>query len=358
MSAEIMDRFFCRGLKCLLPMLLVLCAHWSYGEVNYFNYHRGINKAEHLFFVENKQRQAFAIYDQLLQHYDFIFIKDYFIAAQIACKYQDTQRVYKYLAACFKNGLNIAELSLSPVLSSCNMQEGNEKLRSLYDSCRSVYLSRIDLDYLGKMYQQYSEDQNDKSLPRQQYNETLQAHLERLIGLIKTRGFPSDKLIGVEDSTVKVNGRNLRQWYLKVCRDNFVSPNSYLSFNNNGSLSSCVALWLLLHHSCAYQYLEPYIVTEIRKGNLHPRDAGLLYDNMRRMAHLADDPKLGCKPFDKHYYKLNSFCTYPDNWRNDIPRIDSLRQAWHIASIAEDSIRKSKIAAYHFYGQSGLWDCR
>lgn len=358
MSKERPDRGCCRGIKRLLPVLLVLGSYLSHGEVNYFNYHREINKAEHLFFVENKQRQAFAIYDKLLQHYDFVFVKDYFIAAQIACKYRDTQKVYRYLTACFKNGLRIGQLSLSPALADCGMQEQNPKLRSIYDSCRKMYLAKIDLDYLGKMYQQYSEDQNDKSLPRQQYNEALRRHLELLIGYIKTKGFPSDKLIGIEDSSVKVNGRNLEQWYKKVCRDNFVRPNDHLSFNDNGSLSSCVALWLLLHHSCAYQYLEPYILAEIRKGNLHPRDAALLYDNMRRMVHLADDPKLGCKPFDKHYYKLNSFCTYPDNWRDDIPRIDSLRQVWSIVSIAEDSIRKSKIAAYHFYGQSGLWDCR
>ena len=50
---------------------------------NYWEYHELTNKAEQCIGNENFQ-EAFTVYNQLFNNYDFIFLKDYKIAAQLA----------------------------------------------------------------------------------------------------------------------------------------------------------------------------------------------------------------------------------------------------------------------------------
>jgi hypothetical protein len=114
----------------------------------------------------------------------------------------------------------------------------------------------------------------------------------------------------------------------------------------------------LIHHPCAYQKLSPYLDAEVRKGNIHPRDVALLYDNMMQMRKLSRSTILACNPPGKYYYKLNKFCVYPDNWQQDVIRIDSMRRTLNICSVGQDSIKKAKAADYGFYNRFGFWSCR
>lgn len=340
--------------------VILLSAPVSYGQGNYWEYHKNINKAEHSFFMKNDPKHAFLIYDQLAGAYSFHFVKDFFLAAQIACKNSDHGRAYKYLEICFRNGLNIAQLALSPVFAQAGFDGGNARLQALYQQCRKEYLNRMDTAYRKKIYKLYAQDQIDKSLPTGKYNELLANNLNELINWVRTKGFPSDKTIGIDDSTISIEGRTLMQWYIATCKANGIVPDQHIGQAEDNLLSSCTGLYFLVHHPCAVQQLGPYISEEIKKGNMHPRDAGMLYDNMIRMKKLSGDKKLSCapQPANGPYFKLNSFLSYPADWRKDIHRIDSIRQQFSIAPILQDSVKQSKIKAYNFYNKFGFWGCR
>ena len=327
-------------------------------EVNYFNYHRDIVRAESLFFIGNTPKPAFEIYDRILNSYKFVFVCDYFMAAQMACEHRDTQRVYRYLTACFKNGLRLDQLSLSPVLIKSGMQENNCKLQLLYDAGRKEYLSGIDYNYRGKVYQIYCEDQIDKELPRDQYNEKLLQHLDELLGYIKAKGFPSDRLVGIDDSSLVVNGRTILEWNRKIRRKRLLPPDDLHGRGNDDYLAGTMIIPFLLHYPCAFQKLEPCLLAEIKKGNLHPRDLGLVYDNMNRMSKFMDDHRLACAPISNQYYKLNYFNQYPEKWRDAIPQIDSMRQTMNICTIAQDAVKRRKCDQLGFYNKTGWWSCR
>ena len=65
-------------------ILFILLSTFSYAQENYNVYHQKINKAEQLYFIENKVDSALYQYDKAFEEYSFNFLRDLVNAAQIA----------------------------------------------------------------------------------------------------------------------------------------------------------------------------------------------------------------------------------------------------------------------------------
>jgi hypothetical protein len=233
------------------------------------------------------------------------------------------------------------------------------RIIGLFNANRSVYLKRINQPYLSAVYQLFAEDEVNKQMERAAYNQTLQKNMARLITLIDKWGFPSDQTIGIDDSAKRVDGRTLQQHYRQACKDLYRSYVPEIGRVDNNSLAGTTAIVFLVHHPCSYYLLGTRIQREIERGNLHPRDAALLYDNIVRIYEPASAKTFGCGKPPTDYFKLmRPFRDYPTDWRKDREQIDSLRRTLAISSVRTDSIRKAKMAAMDFYSGFGFWSCR
>ena len=97
----------------LLFFLSISCLSQS---KNYFVYHSLINKAEELFFVQNKLDSSLYYYEKVFSDYDFIFVKDLVNASQIA--FYSKKPYKKYIKQAFEQGLKIGYLSEIPLFKN------------------------------------------------------------------------------------------------------------------------------------------------------------------------------------------------------------------------------------------------
>src|SRR6188472_4413618 len=96
--------------------LLLIVSFKSFSQkTNYIDYHITINKAEELFFLEQKTDSALFYYDKAFKEYDFIFVKDLVNAAQIAIF--SNKPYQKYLERGFYYGLKPSHLDNFPLFN-------------------------------------------------------------------------------------------------------------------------------------------------------------------------------------------------------------------------------------------------
>lgn len=322
---------------------------------NYIPYHKKINRAETLFFMENKVDSSLALYDEVFAQYDFIFVKDLVNAAQIA-HYSD-KPYKKYLKKGFEFGLKIGHLKNYPLFGDELEQIKNDEVLQLaYVKNRKKYIENIDFDYLDWLYSLFIQDQLDKR--KDNYRKIIRVTLRNLRDIIDRKGFPGDKIIGISDSTIfaeigkpqldlkhraKKYGKKL--WYVET-RDKI--------------LSASQAYVLLVHYACPYGKLKSLLWEEMKKGNLHPRDIGMLYDNIYRYTdNLATMPDY-CDWPDYTYFRLNLFATsdYPELSKETISETNALRKSFFIVPLAVDKEKEEFEKKYGFVLFSGFWDCR
>src|SRR5690349_1287502 len=76
-----------------------------FGQKNYLGYFDLVNRAEEQFVVNNNKTKCYALYDSAFSEYDKPFVKDFFIASQIAYYNGDTGRFLNYIKRGFDAGM-------------------------------------------------------------------------------------------------------------------------------------------------------------------------------------------------------------------------------------------------------------
>ena len=172
---------------------------------DYISYHKNINKAEVLFFMERKTDSALFYYEKVFKDYDFIFVKDLVNAAQIAVYSKKPYR--KYIEQGFEQGLKLSHLdkfklfdSILPILNK------DKNLLKIYNIKRKEYIKKIDFKYLDWIYKMAIKDQQNKhekvKINMAKYNDVLLPFTDRLMDSIVKKGFPGDRLLGIGDSKI------------------------------------------------------------------------------------------------------------------------------------------------------------
>jgi len=78
-------------------------------NINYFDYHDYINKAEHHYFIDNNVDSSLYYYKKAFSEFNYVFVKDPLIAAQIA--FHNNKPFEEYLIRGFEVGLKIEHLA-------------------------------------------------------------------------------------------------------------------------------------------------------------------------------------------------------------------------------------------------------
>ena len=100
-------------LKLLLLIIFLSAAPQTKKPANYRDYHKGINKAEELI-IQRKFNAALRSLDEVFDSYDFVFVREYKIAAQLALSTADTVKALAYLKKGMRMGWPINEVKKNP----------------------------------------------------------------------------------------------------------------------------------------------------------------------------------------------------------------------------------------------------
>ena len=111
---------------------------------------------------------------------------------------------------------------------------------------------------------------------------------------------------------------------------------------------------MLVHNGCSYKLYEEILLNQLKMGNIHPREIGLLYDNQYR--YLNYFPEYCKNPELKGVYKLNLFTEYDDEI--NIEETNLMRKKLYIVSTYVDDKKKEYESTYGFKIFSGFWNCR
>lgn len=220
-------------------MILNAC-QTSFDQNEFFaNYHTQIIKAEELLSQE-KYEKALQVYEQTIDEYHFIFLRDYKIASQLALYLDKKDKALHYIKKSITGGWELNELKNNKILIKYLNNSDWKKIENDYDSLHSQYLKRIHTEIRVKVESMYHKDQviaraaaqiEDENEQEKFIKDKFPSHSEKqiksLIEIIDTKGYPGELLIGNNFwiSTILSHHNSIAEDYVrKDTLYNFIKP--------------------------------------------------------------------------------------------------------------------------------------
>jgi hypothetical protein len=352
---------------------------------NYWNYHDLIRKAEIAFYLNDNIDSCLQYYNQAFNTFSFNYVHDLVNAAQIACFSKKDYKHFIYKGLHY--GLKSSHLKQIPLLKEIISEIEDFEKTSDYYTIRQNYLSGLNFDYLSWIYDLGIEDQMEK-IKRDTYLTYTQKYIQELIEKISLNGFPSNRTIGIDDANIfsEIDKpeldlyRRLEKYHDYFSRFNKKENSTLISTDNNSTISFVVTekpkteyyyttdddllsnhfiMVLLQHRGCSYSELKDIMLTEIGKGNFHPKELALLYDNERRKMLQIDgwSPVFSNCPnliIEDGYYKISDLL-----WQVECSqaKVNALREKYYIVPLEVDKMKKKFEKQYGFKLSWGFWDC-
>lgn len=334
---------------------------------NYNQYHTSIIEAERQIFIKEHLQEGLNIYRNTFQQYDFVFLTDVLQAMQIALLLNDENSFLTLADKATKNGLIPRHLiNFSFIKNHPLYTKHKDSIINLYKINRPHYLKRIDTTALVKMYDLYAFDQMQKNSKageseiafRKRYMAEVENTRRELIKLVRTRGFPSDKTIGIYQKDI-VNelglktGKDLLYYYYDYYKG-FNYQISKGQFELNEWEFSSKLFWpIMAHYYTQYGVMQrendEFYLEQIKMGNVHPRDLAYTFDfaytanAALKLEKLPEDSKIFCiiKMLDlehKDHYKGIPFS-----------EINKRRKKYFIAPLEQDFAKITFAKKYGIY---------
>ena len=303
---------------------LQLCAQT---DTNYWHYHELIYKAECALFDSNKIDVGFQYYDQAFNNFEFNYVHDLVNAAQLAHYYHRDYMKYLKKGVCY--GLRPAHLDN---VSAWKGTDTQSHFIEFYQSeegkaLRQQYLATINQEYLAWLYQFSLTELKFRRCGDEHYREYFPQWDYDLLAKINEYGFPSAKLVGIDDTTLYRDLQNEHLDYngfVKRGADSLcLPPNTalipivtsegdtlWMTFlDTNWScpemdydyLSQSLLMLYVVHHFCSMRIFFA-VYDEIAKGNLHPREYAFMVDNSR-----VTEQECDCGNYAGHFFRIGNF---------------------------------------------------
>lgn len=254
--------------KLIITSYLVLMFSLSsFAQENYFDYHKKITEAESAILDSNYTKASIIYYD-LFKNYDFIFLANCVTACQTAIVTKNDTLAFHFLERAVKQGLKLNSIKTNRSLKHLLDKVQWSIFEAKYDSLRTIYLSSINWglrEEINKLFEQDRKwrDRHEtrpwnfiwKPIIKIKWNYVLKGIVEEeLVPLIHSYGYPGERLIGVDEKYMNTKFRD----------DHF---NSFM-----------VRLILIHYFSKPRKFNDSVFISEIEKGNLHPKHYAELYD--------------------------------------------------------------------------------
>lgn len=245
----------------LRTFLISICCIFGFStnaQVNYERYHQQIIKAETLVATESYE-EALTVYDQLFAEYEFVFLRDYKVAAQVAAYTQNIQLAFDYIGFGVTNGWTLSEIKKHDVLKPLKKAQQWADLEFNYEVLREDFTTRINEPIRRQVEQMYKKDQklalkyylkpgdqakesliNDELIPH------TEAQMGDLLEIMNLFGYPGEQLIG----------NSLWMWTI-ICHHNSISPD-YQQYDD------------------IYPKMKSKLLNAVRLGQMNPYDLAII----------------------------------------------------------------------------------
>lgn len=247
------------SLLCLLSTIL-FGNPTTTKKQDYWEYHELINNAEKHISNENF-KEALELYELTFASYDFVFIRDYKIAAQLAVYLNEKEKAFEIIKKGIVAGWDFKELKRNNYLSKLKGEDEWKLLKKAYPELRKEYLKSIDLVTKERVRQMFKEDQRkalgalfrigDKSQEKyalEKFAPHSEIQMSKLIKILDRYGYPGEQLIG----------NNF--WMSTILSHHNSIANEYVKKDT------------------LYHVIKPKLVEAIGKGQISPYEFALIDD--------------------------------------------------------------------------------
>ena len=264
---------------------------------DYRRYHKQINEAEKL--ISNEQfKEALNIYNDVFNAFDFVFLKDYKIAAQLALYLNEKEKAFEIIKQGITAGWDLKSLKRNNYLSDLHNASEWKVIVEEYPKLRQKYLERIDESTRKEVHKMFKADQRkalgalfrlgnkaqDKYALRK-FAPHSEAQLKKLIRIMKDHGYPGEQLIGNSFwvSTILSHHNSITTVYVK--KDtlyNFIKPKLRIALDKGQISPYELALiddWHIAVSSertqTGYGFLNPPLSSTLTETNQLRQSIGL-----------------------------------------------------------------------------------
>lgn len=227
---------------------------------DYKAYHLSIVKAEELI-VQRKTAAALDTFSKVFDTYNFVFLRDYKVAAELAWYLGDKEKAFRFLRLGILSGWTLKEIKKEKFLASLRKDRAWKDVKRQYDSLHAKYWRKLDLQLREEIHKMFKDDQHlafanlfkisRKGKERFLYKKFIpqsERQMVKLRRIIEEKGYPGDKIIG----------NSIWTWTI-------------LSHHN--SISTAYE-----QKDTLYPSMRPLLIKAIQKGELSPYDYAVIED--------------------------------------------------------------------------------
>ncbi|WP_097127564.1 hypothetical protein [Spirosoma fluviale] len=258
------------GMNQLLTLYLLLNA-LRFGAFNpaslpgladqndYITYHQTIARAQQLIAHKHYQ-EAFALYKQMFDHYEFVFSRDYKVATQLALQVGQKQQAFTYLKHAIATGWTLSDIKKNALVTTLQGDPQWRVVEQQYDSLRAFYQNGGNQDVRVRVEKMFKKDQRKALLALFRIGATQERYAEKrfaphseqqmaqLLPIIDQYGYPGERLIH--------NG----YW-------------AAVMLSHHNSISKAYAL-----QDTVYPHVRPKLMKALKSGQLSPYEFAMIDD--------------------------------------------------------------------------------
>ena len=241
-------------------IFLFLPASILYGQQNYLLYHQDIAKAEQQI-VNKEYTEALSSFETVFDSYEFVFLRDYKVASQLALLLNEKEKAFQYLEQGVLKGWSPKAARKNKLFTSISKDSEWKALEAKYDSIKGLPRKDVDYPLRLQVHQMFKKDQK-KALgawirigqkAKERYaEEKFAPHSEKqmlkLHEIIVNNGYPGEKLVG-----------------------NNLWASTIISHHNSISTS-------YVRKDTLFAYLKPKLLEALKNGEISPYEYALMVD--------------------------------------------------------------------------------
>lgn len=334
----------------MLGLLLVTAFNVFSQDESYVEYYKLVNKAEEEFTLK-MDSSCFSYYDRAFV-INKPFLKDPYIAAQIALYLNDSLRFNHYLSIAFQNGM-----PLKSVTASRFIQE--RYYPGLYKTVVRLYKQhyeqpKIDENLLQRVCMMCYQSDSLKLKTggeSQQFYKNENETRRYLVELLKKGLFPNEHLLGITTTEMWAD------FYKKSGRKDLYAD---LGMPNTQSSEECelrlkCPMNIVLHSQCFFQQNKRALFKAVETGYLHPKDYAIMEETAFLWYKESDtNPEEKCShPAEIISYNIMginpaSKLQVYDTTEEGIKRAEANRSKIHMQKFSVDKRKKELEEKYGF----------
>lgn len=257
---------------------------------DYLNYHQQIIEAESLITEENF-KGALDKYESIFSTYDFVFLRDYQVATQLALYLKEKEKAIIYLEEGIAAGWELKSIKKNEFLKQLGDDPEWKTVISNYGSLRGEYEAGLNHQIQAKVRKMFSKDQwkaigallriGDKAQERyaeKKFAPHSETQMAKLIEILESHGYPGEKLIG-------------NDFWMSTILSHHNSISSEYSKNDT-----------------LYKFIKPKLIKAIKEGQMSPYEYALIDDWHKAISSERTEPGYGflSPPYQSTLTKTNN----------------------------------------------------